>query len=152
MQEFVPRGAIAFFALLVVPGLIIGFGIYFLMIDKFERNVIFASQDVVHGFDIYNKNVNLMGVPGGVGDLPGRCDPSGRGLHGVINAIVLTTFFAVAFGHATIAFFLKREPGPKASMLSLLLMVAGTLMAAAAMLFLVNVKGYEHHMEEKQKE
>ncbi|HYK57117.1 MAG TPA: hypothetical protein VEV15_11660, partial [Flavisolibacter sp.] len=29
----------------------------------------------------------------------------GLTLHGVINAIVLTTFFAVAFGHATIAFF-----------------------------------------------
>lgn len=58
----------------------------------------------------------------------------GLTLHGVINAIVLTTFFAVAFGHATIAFFLKQEPGRKASLLSLLLMVAGTLMAAAAML------------------
>ena len=34
----------------------------------------------------------------------------GLTLHGVINAIVLTTFFAVAFGHATITFYLKREP------------------------------------------
>ncbi|MFB6456868.1 hypothetical protein ACE38W_16470 [Chitinophaga sp. Hz27] len=25
-----------------------------------------TSHDVVHGFDIYNKNVNLMAVPGGV--------------------------------------------------------------------------------------
>ncbi|MBC9929823.1 cbb3-type cytochrome c oxidase subunit I [Chitinophaga qingshengii] len=58
----------------------------------------------------------------------------GLTLHGVINAIVLTTFFAVAFGHATIAFFLKQEPGRKASLLSLLLMVVGTGMAAAAML------------------
>ncbi|RFS26591.1 cytochrome C oxidase subunit I [Chitinophaga silvatica] len=58
----------------------------------------------------------------------------GLTLHGVINAIVLTTFFAVAFGHATIAFYLKKEPGKKATLLSLLLMVIGTLMAAAAML------------------
>ncbi|MFL5787443.1 MAG: hypothetical protein ACJ748_05280, partial [Flavisolibacter sp.] len=29
----------------------------------------------------------------------------GLTLHGVINAIVLTTFFAVAFGHATISFY-----------------------------------------------
>ena len=58
----------------------------------------------------------------------------GLTLHGVINAIVLTTFFAVAFGHATIAFYLKQEPHRKASMLSMVLMVVGTLMAAAAML------------------
>src|ERR1044071_7337218 len=30
----------------------------------------------------------------------------GLTLHGVINAVVLTTFFAVAFGHVTIAFYL----------------------------------------------
>ncbi|MDH7460314.1 cbb3-type cytochrome c oxidase subunit I [Chitinophagaceae bacterium 26-R-25] len=58
----------------------------------------------------------------------------GLTLHGVINAIVLTTFFAVAFGHATIAFHLKKEPNYRASMLSVCLMVGGTLMAAWAML------------------
>jgi cytochrome c oxidase subunit 1 len=58
----------------------------------------------------------------------------GLTLHGVINAVVLTTFFAVAFGHATIAFHLKKEPNYRASMLSLVLMVVGTLMAAWAML------------------
>jgi cytochrome c oxidase subunit I len=58
----------------------------------------------------------------------------GLTLHGVINAIVLTTFFAVAFGHATVAFHLKKEPGKKAAWLSLALMVIGTLMAAWAML------------------
>src|ERR1700755_1107341 len=34
----------------------------------------------------------------------------GLTLHGVINAVVLTTFFAVAFGHATMTYYLKREP------------------------------------------
>ncbi|HEX7847814.1 MAG TPA: hypothetical protein VF476_18570, partial [Chitinophagaceae bacterium] len=34
----------------------------------------------------------------------------GLTLHGVINAIVLTTFFAVAFGHITMAFYFKKEP------------------------------------------
>lgn len=58
----------------------------------------------------------------------------GLTLHGVINAIVLTTFFAVAFGHATIAFFLKKEPNKKLSWLSFWLMTIGTLMAAWAML------------------
>ena len=31
----------------------------------------------------------------------------GLTLHGVINAIVLTTFFAVAFGHVTMTYYLK---------------------------------------------
>lgn len=58
----------------------------------------------------------------------------GLTLHGVINAIVLTTFFAVAFGHATIAYYLKKEPNKRASWISLILMVTGTLLAAYAML------------------
>ena len=58
----------------------------------------------------------------------------GLTLHGVINAIVLTTFFAVAFGHATIAYFLKKEPSKKLAWLSFVVMLLGTLMAAYAML------------------
>ena len=58
----------------------------------------------------------------------------GLTLHGVINAIVLTTFFAVAFGHATITFYLKREPNKTVSWLSFWLMVIGTGLAAWAML------------------
>src|ERR1051326_8892057 len=57
----------------------------------------------------------------------------GLTLHGVINAIVLTTFFAVAFGHVTIAFYLKKEPNKLLAKISLWLMIIGTLMAAAAM-------------------
>src|ERR1700759_533705 len=58
----------------------------------------------------------------------------GLTLHGVINAIVLTSFFAVAFGHATMAFYLKKEPNKFTAWLSLCLMVVGTLLAAWAML------------------
>lgn len=58
----------------------------------------------------------------------------GLTLHGVINAIVLTTFFAVAFGHVTMAFYFKREPNKKLAWLSFSLMVTGTVMAAWAML------------------
>jgi cytochrome c oxidase subunit 1 len=58
----------------------------------------------------------------------------GLTLHGVINAVVLTTFFAVAFGHATMTFYLKREPNKKVAWISLVLMVTGTLLAAWAML------------------
>ena len=58
----------------------------------------------------------------------------GLTLHGVINAIVLTTFFAVAFGHATITFYLKREPNRFISWFSFWLMAIGTGLAAWAML------------------
>lgn len=58
----------------------------------------------------------------------------GLTLHGVINALVLTTFFAVAFGHATMTFYLKREPDKRIAWLSFSLMAVGTAMAAWAML------------------
>lgn len=58
----------------------------------------------------------------------------GLTLHGVINAVVLTTFFGVAFGSATVAFYLKKEGNRMLHWLSLILMVIGTLMAAGAML------------------
>ncbi|HZH99951.1 MAG TPA: hypothetical protein VEX63_02325, partial [Flavisolibacter sp.] len=54
----------------------------------------------------------------------------GLTLHGVINAVVLTTFFAVAFGHATIAFYFKKEPNLKIAWTSFAFMVIGTVMAA----------------------
>lgn len=58
----------------------------------------------------------------------------GLTLHGVINAVVLTTFFAVAFGHATMTFFLKREPNKKIAWISFWIMAIGTALAAWAML------------------
>src|SRR5215207_9620421 len=58
----------------------------------------------------------------------------GLTLHGVINAIVLTTFFAVAFGHVTITFYFKKEPNRKGMWLSFWLMLVGTVMASWAML------------------
>ena len=58
----------------------------------------------------------------------------GLTLHGVINAIVLTTFFAVVFGHATMAFYFKREPDKRVAWISFSLMLVGTVMAAWAML------------------
>jgi len=57
----------------------------------------------------------------------------GLTLHGVVNAIVFTTFFAVAFSYAVIRFYL----GPvntKVAWLSFWLMIVGTLATAAAIL------------------
>lgn len=58
----------------------------------------------------------------------------GLTLHGVINAIVLTTFFAVAFGHYTMMYFLKREVNKTLGWASFVLMVSGTVMASWAMI------------------
>ena len=57
----------------------------------------------------------------------------GLTLHGVVNAIVFTTFFAVAFGYAVIRFYLGRV-NMKVAWLSFTLMIVGTLLAAAAIL------------------
>lgn len=58
----------------------------------------------------------------------------GLTLHGVINAVVLTTFFAVAFGHAIMTYFLQREPNKTLAWLSFWIMTTGTLLAAWSML------------------
>ena len=58
----------------------------------------------------------------------------GLTLHGVVNAIVFTTFFAVAFGYAVIRFYLRRPLNLKVAWLSFWLMMIGTLAAAAAIL------------------
>jgi len=58
----------------------------------------------------------------------------GLTLHGAINAVVFTTFFAVAFGHAIIRFHLGKPLFLGAAWTSLILMTSGTLMAALPML------------------
>ena len=58
----------------------------------------------------------------------------GLTLHGVINAIVFTTFFAVAFGYAVIRYYLRRPLNMKVAWLSFALMIIGTLLAAVAIL------------------
>jgi cytochrome c oxidase subunit 1 len=58
----------------------------------------------------------------------------GLTLHGAINAVVFTTFFAVAFGHAVMRFYFGRPLLGAAAGLSFVLMAAGTVLAAAAML------------------
>src|SRR4026209_1556277 len=58
----------------------------------------------------------------------------GLTLHGVVNAIVFTTFFAVAFGYAVVRFYLRRPLNLKVAWLSFWLMMIGTVLAAAAIL------------------
>jgi cytochrome c oxidase subunit 1 len=58
----------------------------------------------------------------------------GLTIHGVLNALVLTTFFAVIFGHVTMTNYLKMEPPKKSYQLSMVVMVVGTLMDLMSML------------------
>jgi len=58
----------------------------------------------------------------------------GLTIHGVLNALVLTTFFAVVFGHVTITNYLKKEPPKLTYQISMLVMVTGTLMDLVSML------------------
>lgn len=58
----------------------------------------------------------------------------GLTLHGVINAIVFTTFFAVAFGNVLVSYALKMKLNMKVAWLSGILMLVGTVSAAAAIL------------------
>lgn len=57
----------------------------------------------------------------------------GLTLHGVINAIVYTTMFAIAFGNSLVAYFLGREPNHRLAWASFWLMTIGTVLAAIAM-------------------
>lgn len=58
----------------------------------------------------------------------------GLTMHGVINAIVLTTFFAVVFGHVIMGHYLKKEPPKWSYKTSMLLMVLGTLIDVVLMI------------------
>ncbi len=58
----------------------------------------------------------------------------GLTLHGVVNAIVLTTFFGVAFGNVVMEYYLKRTLNPTVNWLSFGMMLVGTLLAAFAIL------------------
>ena len=58
----------------------------------------------------------------------------GLTVHGVVNALVFTTLFEVAFGYVVIAYFLRQSFAAAVTWLAVALMLVGTLMAAFAML------------------
>lgn len=58
----------------------------------------------------------------------------GLTLHGVLNAIVFTTFFAVAFGNAIIPYALKKSMNVTIAWISGILMLVGSVMAAITIL------------------
>ena len=96
---------------LVIPIVLLILGIYNGLLQSLYRAGIIQSNSFL-GIDYYQ----------------------GMTMHGVINAIVLTTFFAVAFGNAVISYYLRKELNPVANMLSFGLMMVGVLLASWAML------------------
>jgi cytochrome c oxidase subunit 1 len=58
----------------------------------------------------------------------------GLTFHGVLNAIVLTTFFAVALGNALVPYSLKKQLNSKISWASAILMLVGSVVAAVVIL------------------
>ncbi len=105
-------GSIRFILLseIVFPILLLSFGVYHGVLQVLYRAGIIKANSVL-GIEYYQ----------------------GLTLHGVINAIVFTTIFIVAFGNGVVLYLLKKPLRPAVQWLSWLLMFGGTLMASWAM-------------------
>jgi cytochrome c oxidase subunit 1 len=97
--------------LLTIPIVLLILGIYHGLLQTLYRAGIIQSSSVL-GLDYYQ----------------------GLTLHGVVNAIVFTTFFEVAFGYAVVGYFLRVAFRPGITWAAFATMLVGTLLAAAAML------------------
>jgi len=97
--------------LIVIPTVLLVLGIYHGLLQVLYRAGVIQSNAFL-GLDYYQ----------------------GLTLHGVINALVFTTFFEVAFGYAVLAYYLRCGFDARVTWLAFGLMLGGTLMAAAAML------------------
>lgn len=96
---------------LLFPMVLLSLGVYFGLVQVLARAGVIKSTSFF-GIDYYQA---LTG-------------------HGVINAVVLTTFFAVALGNTVIPQFLKRPIAEGAAKLAALLMMTGTIVAAVPIL------------------
>jgi len=101
-----------------------------LMIVEVVLPLILLILGIYHGFmqALYRAGIIQSADFLGIGYYQGLT------LHGVVNAVVLTTFFAVAFGNAVMQYYLQRPLIGWVHGLSTGLMVVGTLVAALPML------------------
>ena len=97
--------------LLIIPTILLILGIYHGLLQTLYRAGIIQSSSVL-GLDYYQ----------------------GLTLHGVVNALVFTTYFEVAFGYAVMAYFLRCRMHAGVTWLAFALMLIGTLLAAGAIL------------------
>lgn len=92
--------------LIIIPMVLLVIGVYGgLMQTLFRANII--QSDPFMGPDYYK----------------------GLTLHGVLNAVVFTTFFAVAFGNAIIPWSLRKALNTKIAWVSGIMMLIGSVMA-----------------------
>ncbi len=105
-------GGIRFILLseIVIPILLLVFGVYHGVLQVLYRAGIIKANSLL-GIEYYQ----------------------GLTLHGVINAIVFTTLFIVAFGNAVALYLLKKPLKAPVQWISWVLMMAGTLMSSWAM-------------------
>ncbi len=97
--------------LIIIPMVLLFIGVYGGLMQTLFRAGIIQSDPFVGG-DYYK----------------------GLTFHGVLNAIVFTTFFAVAFGNALIPYSLKKNLNVKVAWTSGILMLVGSVMAAIVIL------------------
>lgn len=97
--------------LLIIPMILLFIGVYGGLMQTLFRAGIIQSDPFVGG-DYYK----------------------GLTFHGVLNAIVFTTFFAVAMGNALIPYSLKKQLNSKIAWASGIMMLAGSVMAAVVIL------------------
>ena len=95
---------------IVIPILLLIFGVYHGVLQVLYRAGIIKASSVL-GIDYYQ----------------------GLTLHGVINVIVFTTIFIVAFGNGIVLYLLKKPLRGWSQWTSWVLMIGGTLMSAWAM-------------------
>lgn len=98
--------------LLIIPMVLLFIGVYGGLMQTFFRAGIITSDPFVGG-DYYK----------------------GLTFHGVLNAIVFTTFFAVALGNALVPYSLRKELNSKIAWTSGIMMLVGSVLAAI-MIFL----------------
>lgn len=97
--------------LLIIPMVLLFIGVYGGLMQTLFRAGIIQSDPFVGG-DYYK----------------------GLTFHGVLNAIVFTTFFAVAMGNALVPYALKKQLNSKVSWTSGILMLGGSVLAAVVIL------------------
>jgi cytochrome c oxidase subunit I len=105
------KNRIILMAMLVIPMLLLVLGVFQGMLQTLYRAGFIRSTSFL-GIEYYQ----------------------GLTLHGVINAIVFTTFFEVAFGFVIFAYYLRRPVQSGWLVVSFAVMLIGTLMAAVPML------------------
>ncbi len=94
---------------LVFPVVLLIFGIYHGLMQSIYRSGLIHESSVAH-IDYYQ----------------------GLTAHGVINALVFTTFFAIAFGNIIVRYCLNLPLNIKTTTLAASLMIGGTLSTAIA--------------------